>query len=146
MVIKPPGRPGSRRAAQNGGTKKEHQDSTVRVGPMGQIPSILRTLKIDPGLIFDDIGFTLEQFKDPDLKISYLKAGQLLSRCVAESNCEHFGLLLGSSTTPSRLGVPGFLAQSAPNVARALSDLIHNMDLHDSGGSPTLHSSNGATF
>ena len=146
MVIKPPNRSGSQHSAQAGGTKPGYQDSMVRVGPMGQIPSILRTFGIDPGPVFDDSGFTLEQFKNPDLKISYLKASRLMSRCVAKSGCKHFGLLIGQSTSPSRLGVPGFLIHSAPNVAHALNDLLHNLDLHDNGGSLTLDTSNGVTL
>ncbi len=146
MVIKPPKRSGSRHSDQDGGTKPAYQDSVLRVGPMGQIPSLLRTFGIDPEPVFDDSGFTLEQFKDPELKVSYLKASRLMSRCVAESGCKHFGLLLGQSASPSLLGVPGFLIQSAPNVAHALNDLLHNLDLHDNGGSLTLNTSNGVTL
>ena len=118
----------------------------MRVGPMGQIPSLLRTFGIDPVPIFNDTGFTLEQFKDPDLQISYLKASRLLSRCVTPSGCKHFGLLLGQSTSPSLLGMPGFLIHSAPDVAHALNDLLNNLDLHDTGGSLTLNTSNGVTL
>ena len=126
--------------------KSNDQNSMVRVGPMGQIPSLLRTFGVDPGPIFDDTGFTLEQFKDLDLQISYLKASRLLSRCVTESGCKHFGLLIGQSTSPSLLGVPGFLIHTAPDVAHALNDLLHNLDLHDTGGSLTLNTSNGVTL
>jgi len=122
-----------------------HRDSMVRVGVLGRIPSVLHTLETDPGPIFEDVGFTLEEFKDADRQISYLRAGRLLARCVEDSGCQHFGLLLGQSSSPSLLGVPGFMVHSAPNVARALDDLLYNLDLHDHGGSPTLDSSNGVT-
>jgi len=145
MVKKTGIQSGSQPPDQDGSTIPKYQGSTVRVGPMGQIPSMLRSFGIDPGPIFDDLGFTLEQFKDPDHQISYLQIGRLLSRCVAESGCEHFGLLLGQSASPSHLGVPGFLVQSAPNVAHALSDLLHNLDLHDQGGSVTLNTFHDVT-
>jgi AraC-like DNA-binding protein len=136
----------SNAAAQAKSTNPAREDALIRVGPMGQIPAVLRTLGIDPEPVFSEIGYTLEQFRDPDFRISYLKNGQLLARCAAESGCEHFGLLTGQSASPSQLGTAGYLLRSAPDVASALEDLLHNLDLHDEGGSITLSTANGVTL
>ncbi|HYQ70848.1 MAG TPA: AraC family transcriptional regulator, partial [Gammaproteobacteria bacterium] len=78
------------------------------------------------------------QFTDADFEIPYIKAGRLLSRCVAVTGCRHFGLLVGEHAGPSSLGVAGFLLKSAPDVGTALRSLVRHLDLQDQGGMATL--------
>lgn len=84
------------------------------------------------------MGLKLEQFADPDTTVSFLDASRLLALCVATTGCQHFGLLLGKPVRTSSLGVAGLLLQAAPNVGKALGDLIRHFELHDQGGIPTL--------
>jgi len=114
------------------------RDSTVRVGPLFNIPSLLLKLGRDPGRVFERAGFNIDELEDTDHRISYLAASRLLAECVATTRCEHFGLLLGQMAGPSYLGVAGFLVRSAATVGQALEALVKNLDLHDEGGVSTL--------
>jgi len=120
--------------------------STVRVGPLAAIPQLLRELGCDPGPIVRESGFELAFFDDPELPMSYRAGSALLARCVATTGCEHFGLMLGARAGPSSLGLAGFLMMNAPDVGRALNDLVHYLSLHDRGGIATLETRNGTTL
>ncbi len=118
--------------------EKIRYSGIVRVGPLMGIPVILHDLGYDPKPLFDSVGLKLGQFADPDTTVSFLDASRLLALCVATTGCQHFGLLLGKPVRTSSLGVAGFLLQAAPNVGKALGDLIRHFELHDQGGIPTL--------
>ena len=114
------------------------KDSTVRVGPLVNIPTLLLKLGCDPEPILENAGFRAGEFEDIEHKISYLKGSRLLADCVAATGCDQFGLMLGQMAGPSHLGVAGFLACSALKVGQALETLVENLDLHDDGGTCTL--------
>lgn len=99
---------------------------------------ILRSLGCDPEPVFNQVGFELGQFNDPNLKVPYIQASQLLAASAEATRCEHFGLLLGQSASASHLGLAGFLMRAAPTVETALEALVGHLDLHDEGGRPTL--------
>ena len=110
------------------------RESTVRVGPLFNIPALLLKLGCDPGPVFERAGFNIDELADTDHRITYLAASRLLAECVVDTGCEHFGLLLGQMAGPSYLGVAGFLVRSAATVGQALEALVKNLDLHDEGG------------
>jgi AraC-like DNA-binding protein len=121
-------------------------NSLVRVGPLMNIPVVLREFGCEPETIFSSVGFTLTQFEDLDTKIPYTTASKLLARCVAETGCPHFGLLVGARAVPSFLGIPGFMLRTAPDVATALHGLMRHLDLHDQGGVVTLVRKNDVSW
>lgn len=114
------------------------QCSTVRVGPLYNIPKLLIDLGCDPEPIFERNGFHPEAFKDTEHRISYLMGSRLLADCVATTNCDHFGLLLGQMASPSYLGVVGFMVNAASTVGQALEALVEYLDLHDEGSTVSL--------
>jgi len=114
-------------------------DCTVRVGPLFNIPALLLELGCDPGPIFERNGFTLDDFKDTEHRISYLKGSQLIADCVVTAKCEHFGLRLAQMATPSYLGIIGYMSNAASTVGQALKTLVEFMDLHDDGATVALH-------
>ena len=116
----------------------EYRDTTVRVGPLFNIPSLLLKLGCNPGRVFERAGFNIDELEDTDHRISYLSASRLLAECVAATRSEHFGLLLGQMAGPSYLGIAGFLVRSAATVGQALEALVKNLDLHDDGGTSAL--------
>jgi len=113
---------------------------------MVSIPATLRSLGCEPGPILTSAGFNLAQFKDPDVRISYLAASKLLARCVAVTGCVHFGLLIGERAVPSHLGIAGYLVGSAADVGSALRSLVKYLDLHDQGGVPAMVTSGNRTL
>ena len=118
--------------------EKNRYSGIVRVGPLMGIPVILQDLGYEPRPLFDSAGLKMEQFTDPDTTVYFLDASRLLALCVATTGCQHFGLLLGKNVHASSLGTAGLLLQAAPNVGKALGDLIRHFELHDQGGIPTL--------
>lgn len=120
--------------------------STVRVGPLAAIPQLLRELDCDPGPIVREAGFELAFFDDPELPMPYRAGSALVARCVAITGCQHFGLMLGERAGPSSLGLAGFLMMNAPDVGRALNDLVHYLSLHDRGGVATFEVRNGTAL
>jgi AraC-like DNA-binding protein len=70
--------------------------------------------------------------------VSYLQAGQVIAEGAAVTRCQHFGLLVAKASRPSHLGVAGFLVHAASTTRQALTALVENLDLHDTGGTPAL--------
>ena len=54
--------------------------------------------------------------------------------------------MLGERAGPSSLGLAGFLMMNAPDVGRALEDLVHYLSLHDRGGVATFEVRNGTAL
>ena len=120
---------------------KQHDNESlalVRVGPMVNLPFLLRSFNVEPAPVFASQGISLSEYEDPDHKISYLKASRLLAACTKATGCPHFGLLIGDMAEPSHLGLPGFLVHAAPTVEQALKTLVETLDLHDEGGSASF--------
>jgi AraC-like DNA-binding protein len=108
------------------------------VGPLVNLAPLVRSLGCDPGPVFRQSGFSLEEFEDPDHWMPYLRSSRLLANCVDATGCDQLGLLLGQKASPSHLGMAGFLLRAAPNVGEALKAFVENLDLHDEGGVATL--------
>ncbi len=106
----------------------------LRIGPLMNLPQLLRDMNCDPAPVFASLGFDCRQFADPNFEAPYALASRLLARCAAVTGCNHLGLLLGERASISSLGLTGFLLQCAPTVDLALQDLLHHLDLNDRGG------------
>jgi AraC-like DNA-binding protein len=125
---------------------RKSTDCILRVGPLSNIPSLLRSFGCDPEAVLKSAGFSLRQFEDTESTISYVAASRLLARCVEVTNCDHFGLLLGEMALPSHLGISGFMLITAADVTAALESLSMYMDLHDQGGAPTFVTSDNCVM
>lgn len=114
-------------------------EATSRVGPLVNLPALIRSVSYDPDPIFSEFGFNSSEFESPDHRIPYVRASQLLAGCAEITGCDQLGFLLGQRADPSHLGIAGFLMRAAPNVETALQTLVKNLDLHDEGGSVYLN-------
>jgi AraC-like DNA-binding protein len=112
--------------------------ATVRVGPMVNLGPLVTSLGQDPEPIFHGAGFQLQEFEEPDHRVSFVQASRLLQQCAAATGCDQIGFLLGLKACPSHLGIAGFLVQAAPDAETALNALVANLDLHDECGSARL--------
>lgn len=110
----------------------------VRIGPLTELAQLVRDLGFDPKPVFASQRFDPDDFTDPDREISFVRASRLLSACTTATGCRHFGLLVGQRASPSYLGVPGYLLQTARDVRAAVADLVRHFDLHDRGAVVTL--------
>jgi AraC-like DNA-binding protein len=113
-------------------------EQTVRVGPLVNLAPLLRSLGCEPEPVFYATGFHPSEFSDPDHRITFVQASQLLKQSAEITGCDHLGLLLGQQSCPSHLGIAGFLLKTASTVEVALQSLVENLDLHDNGGIASL--------
>jgi AraC-like DNA-binding protein len=120
------------------GNSRAAEALTFRVGPLVNLPSLVRSLGADPEAVFRQSGFRPDEFKDPDQRMPYLRSSELLADCARATGCEHLGLKLGEMASPSHLGIAGFLLRAAPTVEAGLQAVVENLDLHEEGGVPRL--------
>jgi AraC-like DNA-binding protein len=107
------------------------KDAMFRVGPLVNLPSLIRELGYEPEALFQEAGSNLRQYRDPSHRLNYRSADQLLATCVAVTGRDDLGLLLGERAAPSHLGVTGFLLRAASSARQALMALAEHIDLHD---------------
>jgi len=110
----------------------------LRVGPLIEVPQLLRERGVDPVEMISSAGLDITLLNDPENMIAFAAMGRLLKLCAARTQCPHFGLLVGQRSGPDCLGIIGLLAQKMPNVGSALRSLILHLHLHDRGAVPVL--------
>jgi hypothetical protein len=107
------------------------REAIVRVGPMVNIASLLKTLGCDPAEVFEAAGLAPEHFENINNRVRYSQADDLLRACADRTGREQFGLLLGSMSEPWRLGLPGLAVYAAPSLEDGLRSMSELLDLHD---------------
>ena len=127
--------PGNRNSSQQ---KHPVHEGHLRVGPLIEIPQILRERGIDPVEVIRSAGLEMALLDDPENMISFVAMGRLMKRCAARTQCPHFGLLIGQRAGPSSLGIIGHLSQQMPKVGSALRSIILHLPIHDRGAAPLL--------
>ncbi len=94
-----------------------------RVGPLAEVPQVLRDLGNDPTKVMADAGIDAGILRNPDNMLSFTEVGRLLSACVTATACPHFGLLVGQRSATASLGLVGRLMRNAPTLQAAILDL-----------------------
>lgn len=121
-----------RRNAGPGGSVRVHLTA------LRGVPTVLEELGLQCEPILAAAGLRREDFSDYERTDSFVNLDDLISTCVRETRCPHFGLLVGRQVNLQALGIPGRLARHAETVGAALRDLVAYFALHDSGGAPSL--------
>jgi AraC-like DNA-binding protein len=116
---------------------------TLKIRNLSAVPEALRALGADVDAILNEAGLEPTLFSNPENVISYLTLGRLIRICVNETNCDHFGLLVGTRQSFPVLGIAGYVAANAPTVAEALELIIATLRLSDTGGVLSLKRENG---
>jgi hypothetical protein len=123
------------------GAVAEH--GIVRVASLVGAAHLLRERGVEPADVLSGFGLSATTLDDPDNRIHYRTAGQLLQRCAEVTACAHFGLLVGQRATVASLGALGQLVLRAPTVRSALRSMLLHLHLQTRGGVPT-HRAEGA--
>jgi len=110
----------------------------VRIGPVLAIPAILIERGVQPRSVFADAGVDFDVFRDADSRIAFEDLGRLFESCVAATNIDTFGLLVGERFELQGLGPIGGLMRNSPTVGDALRNLVLHLHLHDRGAAPVL--------
>jgi len=100
------------------------QITTQRVGPLSELPALLRELGADVEAIFEGSGVSPAAVS-PDLRVAFPDLLNLLERAARMANCPHLGLLLGQRFKMIRHhGIIGELMHTAPTLKQALVDCV----------------------
>lgn len=83
-------------------------DGDVRIGPVAAVLMVLTELGFNPRRAFVRAGVPLRTFKNPENRIAFEALGRLLSECACQTNCSHFGLLVGRHFDLKGLGAIGY--------------------------------------
>ncbi|RXV66505.1 hypothetical protein C6W92_03300 [Roseovarius sp. A46] len=98
--------------------------TTQRIGPLVELPGLLRDLEVDVDAVFEGSGINPGSLS-PDLRLSFPDLLDVLNRAARISGCPHIGLLLGLRFDLVRHhGLIGELMHSAPTLKQALVDCV----------------------
>jgi AraC-like DNA-binding protein len=114
-------------------------DAPQRMGPLIGIPGLLADFGVPLEKVLAGLPLGPEIFADPERRIPYALAAELLQDCARLSNCEHFGLILGSRHDHRSLGAPGLWMQNAPDLETALAGFVALQRGNSRGASVYLH-------
>lgn len=115
------------------GVDGDYETADMRLAPLLAVPALLREIGIDPAPLLAACGLRAADFDDPDARVPFRAAAQLLRDAARASGCENFGLAAGARAGASSLGLLFLLMQRSTSVAEALDDATRHLSLHDRG-------------
>ncbi len=122
---------------------RPHAGSTaprqMRIGVLCGIPIVLREFGVSCTAILRSLGLKTTLFKNPENRIPFAMAGQLLETCAQRTHCPHFGLSVGQKAGITSLGMVGSLMQCSPTVEAALRSFVTYASLNNRAGTPVLN-------
>lgn len=99
------------------------------------LPPILESFGVACEPILKSAKLSRADLEDPMRSAPFADLDRLIGMCVRETECAHFGMLMGQHVDIQTFGVAGRVARNAPSVGGALNDLAAYFVLHDNGGS-----------
>ncbi|WP_201860579.1 AraC family transcriptional regulator [Microvirga soli] len=110
----------------------------IHLGVAKEIAPTLREFGLDPDPVIRMAGLDPHLFDDGANVIPHAALGRLLTLCVAQTRCSHFGLLVGQRATILSLGLVGRLMQHSETVGDAMRALVSNLSIQNRGSVPSL--------
>jgi len=105
-----------------------------RVSPLVGIPRLLSEFGVGTEEVLAGLPLTPEIFADPETRIPYRHACQILQNCADRTGCPHFGLLLGSRADTTVLGFAGQWMRNAPTLGASLTGFVAMQPSASRGG------------
>lgn len=136
-------RSGRRRVSVGQFGALESEEASQRVGPLVELPGLLRELGCDPTEFVASGGFDPGVLGDLENRGPFVAMGRLLHACAVRTGCEHFALMLGLRTRLSHLGLPGQLVRYSPTVAAAIRTFAVYQHLNNQGMATFLLAKDG---
>ncbi len=109
------------------------RDGEVRIGPLRPIAAVLRESGRDAGAVLVAAGLEPGAFDNPERRIAFHVAADLIRRGALLAASEDFGLRVGARFELEDLGLLGHLVWRAPTVGTALQELNRFLHLQDRG-------------
>lgn len=111
----------------------ENEEASQRVGPLAEIPGLLRELGTDPTEVLASVGLDADALDSLENRIPFVAVGRLLHECAVKTRCQHFALLAGQRARLSHLGLPGQLVQCSPTLGAAIRTFAAYQHLNSQG-------------
>ena len=108
------------------------------VGGAREIYSVLGELGADAERVIGEAGIDPRLLESPDNLISVRALGALAQLCATQTDCPHFGLLVGQRATLASLGLVGALMESSATLGEALRALERHLRVQNRGVVPQL--------
>ncbi len=102
---------------------------TVPIGALRDVARLMQTLHRDPWPLLTAHGIDREKLAAPRSPVPASLLGQVLQAAAVETNCPHFGLLVGEAATLENVGELRFLALNASTARQALDHLARFISL-----------------
>ena len=124
----------------------ETEEAIQRVGPLVEIPGLLRELGSDPAEVFDSARLDAGIFETSENRAPWASMERLLRECLETTGCDHFALLLGQRTRLSHLGLPGEMIRHSPTLGTALRTFAVYQHLNTHGMAKVLLEKDGVAI
>jgi AraC-like DNA-binding protein len=127
------GKSGAHQPAPQQRTASEVEEASQRVGPLVEVPGLLREFGADPAEVARGAGIDQVALDSPESRIPYLSTGRLLRECVVKTGCQHFALLVGQRIRLAHLGLPGQLMRHSQTLGAAFRTFVVYHHLNSQG-------------
>ncbi len=118
----------------------------IRSAVLQPFYDLTKSLGADPLKVMQAAGLKPSVFQDPDALIPHTNALKLFEVAMAETGCDHLGLLLGEKISLQSLGLLGLLMRSSPNFGTAMQEMIKHLAVHARGITRELHCDKGIAY
>ncbi|CAH1654923.1 MULTISPECIES: AraC family transcriptional regulator [unclassified Chelatococcus] len=118
----------------------------IHLGVIKEIIPTLIAFGIDPAPLIWKVGLDLHIFENDSNVIPHATLGRLLTLCVAQTKCPHFGLLVGQRATILSLGLIGRLMRHCATVGEALRALAEHLVIQNRGAVPSFSIQDGTAL
>lgn len=116
-----------------------------RVGPMSEIPGLLREYGVAPGAVLKSAGLPADALSDIEARLPFVKVTLLLQKCAAATGLPDFGLRLASRWRIDHIGAVGQLLQCCATLGQALDLFASFQWMNASGGTVLVRRHAGIT-
>lgn len=103
----------------------------LRAGSLEGYLELMEELGADSSLLLRQAGLKHRIFSNPDTRIPFQTAHQLMENSATHTGNPHLGLLMAFKRPGHVLGLFGILCRQCPDVATAIDQAIRNIDLHN---------------
>jgi AraC-like DNA-binding protein len=121
-------------------------EGTQRVGPLVELPALLRELGAKPTEVLASVGISAKALENVENRIPSLAVESLLNECALKTGCAHFGLLLGLRTRLSHMGLLGEIVRKSPTLGAAIRTFAVYQHLNSPSIATFLSEKNGMAF
>ena len=112
--------------------------ATLRISAAWSLPGLVRELGLDLGRLLAESNLPPNLFTNRENPVTYAELERLRLACEQESQCDHFGFLIGQRAGLADLGLAGQAARCATEVGEALREFTSHFNLHNTAATVTL--------